>query len=297
MSLKAVAGNPSLSTVLFYETEQYRLDGSLSLASQGSYVSTSYTHKLPSYSALVNVGVKVGLNGSLMLEYGCEGKMSSNCLAGASISVGTLSGVALHLRLTRHQQSFIFPLILSESVCGTSVFFGSTVPMILFYLVKQYLLPSLKKEGKEEAKSPELPLQQALLFRRLVEQSYRALLQRQSSLNGLIVQCAVYGQSEALKGYASEGTALPQLTEHCFDVTVPVQLMLNESTGTIVFSDANKSYLPGFYDCASGKAKQLLIRYTHQNLNYQVLLGEREAAVLPTQAHLIHWAIAVLLKF
>lgn len=289
MSLKAVAGNPCLSTVLLYETEKYRLNGSLSLAALGTYLSTSYTHKVPSYSALLKVGVKVALSGAVELEYGCEGKVSSNCFAGAAMSVGSQSGVALRLQLTRHQQSFIIPLVLSKSIRETSLFYGSTMPIILFYLVKKYLFPFVKKESKSEVKSVESPLEEALLYRRLMEKSYRALLDRQlSSANGLVVESAVYGSSEAFVRLSSDSTALPQIIEECFNVIVPVQLMLNEGTGNIVFSDANKSHLPGFYDCAIGKAKQLLIRYSHHNLKYQILLGQREAAFLPSQAHLIH---------
>lgn len=297
----------SLSTMLVFENEQCRVNGSVSLGgwSGGSYLSSSYTRKWPTLSASGKVGLKLALSGSVMVEYGLEGEVSPGWVAGAALSIGSLSGVALRLKLSRQGQSLVVPLMLSSQVRMVSVFYGSTLPLIVGALLRQFFFePAKAAQATGTARAHSHAHTQALLYRRLMAPAYQLMMQRQTSAAesgggggaGLIIQLALYGTTEAVltaartasgggsHQSAEEGSLLSQV----FEVTVPVQLMLNESTGTLSFSDANKSTLPGFYDCAPGQAKQLLVRYRHHGQDYQVMLGQREAALFPSQAHLIN---------
>ena len=90
-------GESSLATVVVYENALCRVNGSISFGLRNSFISSSYTHKFKERDARLKLGIKVGSLG-VMLEYGCEAKVSQHSVLGAAISVGTHTGVTLRIK-------------------------------------------------------------------------------------------------------------------------------------------------------------------------------------------------------
>lgn len=92
------AGSDStMATVAVYENEWCRVLGSITLGVRHSYVSGSYTHKFETRSTRVKVGARYGLVGTF-LEWGGETRISDHSILGATLSVGTQTGVTLRLK-------------------------------------------------------------------------------------------------------------------------------------------------------------------------------------------------------
>lgn len=193
-------------------------------------------------------------------------------------------------RLTRNQQNYIFPVILSEEILPSSIFYGTAIPILGFYFVKNYFIdPFLaKKEAADMASAKEEGAsrvnekrREAITYRHLMQETYRRMVDKEAATNGLIIERAVYGDPSAVFQYGADTRPIPDSAD-AFDVTVAVQVMLADNS-TLAFSDAAKCHLPGFFDLNYGRPKQLLIRYRCHNKTYQVLLDEREPAALPNE--------------
>lgn len=87
----------SMATVGVYENEWCRVVGSVTLGARHSYVSGSYTHKFETRNTRVKVGARYGLVGTFV-EWGGETKVSNHSNFGATLSVGTHTGVTLRLK-------------------------------------------------------------------------------------------------------------------------------------------------------------------------------------------------------
>lgn len=294
MNWKA-GGDSSLSTVIVYENQLCRVNSSVSFGLRNSYVSSSYTHKFKQ-DTRVKLGFKFGTLGA-MLEYGIEAKASQHSTIGAAMTVGTHTGVTLRLRLNRNQQNYIFPIILSEQILPSSVFYGTLVPILGFYCVKSFFIdPYLERKNEEHLNSEkEANVSQinekrteAITYRSLMMETYNRIVERESLSNGLIIERAVYGDPDLITLYIDgedQNRSIPESMD-AFDVTIAVQCMLNDSS-VITFSEGSKSFLPGFYDCNFGREKKLLIRYRYQSMLNQVILCERESSQLPNDHHRI----------
>lgn len=162
--------------------------------------------------------------------------------------------------------------------------------MLAFWCVKSFFIdPYFKKKEEEELEQQKMEhaskisekRKEAIAYRALMRETYSRIVDRESQTAGLIIERALYGQHELVMQYGSSGQQVPDTVE-AFDVTVAVQVMLNDNA-TLNFSNVSKSYLPGFFDCHFGQPKKLFIRYRYHNSIYQVVLDERENALLPNE--------------
>lgn len=284
-------GDSSLSTVVVYENQLCRVNSSISFGIRNSYISSSYTHKFQMHDGRVKLGVKLGTQGA-MFEYGCEARVSQHSILGAAISIGSFTGVTLRIKLVRNQQNYLFPIILSEEILPTSVFYGTALPLLGFYLIKSFFVDpyiakkeaaDLEEEKAQHAGRLDEQRKQATTYRRLMAETYKRTVDREVSSNGLVIERAIYGERVAVQQYATDGRPVSDEAD-AFDVTVAVAVMTSENS-TLTFSDVAKCHLPGFFDCNYGQEKVLFVRYRYREDSYEVLLEEREPAVLPSDRH------------
>lgn len=87
----------SMSTVGVYENEWCRVVCSVTLNTRHSYLSGSYTHKFETRGTRIKLGAKYGLVGAFV-EWGGETQISDHSTFGATLSVGTQTGVTLRLK-------------------------------------------------------------------------------------------------------------------------------------------------------------------------------------------------------
>lgn len=66
--------------------------------------------------------VKAGTFGAVF-EYGVERKVSNHSTLGATVVVGIPVGVTLKIKLTRAQQTYLFPVHLSDEVRRRAIIF------------------------------------------------------------------------------------------------------------------------------------------------------------------------------
>ena len=144
----------------------------------------------------------------------------------------------------------------------------------------------MEEEKAQHAGRLDEQRKQATTYRRLMAETYKRTVDREVSSNGLVIERAIYGERVAVQQYATDGRPVSDEAD-AFDVTVAVAVMTSENS-TLTFSDVAKCHLPGFFDCNYGQEKVLFVRYRYREDSYEVLLEEREPAVLPSDRKLLN---------
>jgi DnaJ family protein C protein 11 len=109
------------------------------------------------------------------------------------------------------------------------------------------------------------------VLRSLVEQ-----IKEREGPQGLIILDARYGL------LASSSTTTNENLNKIIDVTVPLQILVKDSTlriGTTV----SKSNLTGFYDPCIGEEKTLFIKYSIRSEIHTVLYKDTDPVILPNR--------------
>lgn len=204
----------------------------------------------------------------------------------------------LYCRLTRYNQSYNFPILLSEQILPNSIFYGTFVPLLGYYCFKRFVIDRYlksKKEEEEQSKADEINRtlnerkKEAKSYILLIDDSYDKIVKREKDKKGLIIEKAIYGELSACLLHENSDQLIAQ-DENAFDVTKAVQVMTRESDSSIHFYESSKSYLPGFYDTNVGGPKSLLIKYTFNDEHYRCVIGEHDPVQLPSTSHkLTNW--------
>ncbi|OTF72773.1 DnaJ-like protein [Euroglyphus maynei] len=266
----------SMNTTMAFENEYCRINGSLQFGYRNSFISSSYTHKFKQNNTRVKVGLKFGIVG-VMLDYGCETRLSQYSTLGAAMTVGTIAGVNLRIKLIRNQQTYMLPILLSEEVVPASLLYGTILPLITYYLIKNYIIDvylkkieqeELEKEKEANASLLQQRRQEARAYIELMKDFYRRIIEREQSVDGLIIEKALYGEeSDVEQCDHYNGTTLAA-ESNVFDFQVALQVLVNEDS-RLILTSASKSYLPGFFDTNLGRRKKLLIRYRYKSRDYR----------------------------
>ncbi|KAH9528393.1 DnaJ (Hsp40), sub C, member 11 [Dermatophagoides farinae] len=283
----------SMNTTMIYENEYCRVNGSLQFGYRNSFISSSYTHKFKQNNTRVKVGLKFGFLG-IMMDYGCETRLSQYSTLGAAMTVGTIAGVNLRIKLIRNQQTYMLPILLSEEIVPGSLIYGTILPLISYYLIKNYIIDVYVKKMEQEELEKEKEANALLLEERrkdarayiqLMKDFYERIIEREKSVDGLFIEKALYGQESHVEQYDNYNGPIPA-EANVFDFKVALQVLVNEDS-RLILTSASKSYLPGFFDTHLGGPKKLLIRYRYKSRDYRVILNENEGATLPSERHLV----------
>ncbi|XP_037828288.1 dnaJ homolog subfamily C member 11 [Lucilia sericata] len=279
-SLTFNAGSQSSMTTQIDRTnERYSWSTSFVIGSPHIYYSIAYTHKMLENELKLKVAAKVGTFGFLA-EYGAEKKVSKYSSVYASVSLGVPTGVILKFKVTRSQQTYIFPIHLSEEIVPAAVFYATVTPVIVWFFVKKSIIEPMQADRKNiEIEKTKRNNEQRMTMRRqeanaaveLMQHTYQRIVEEETERKGLIINKAIYGQLE------ENGNEF--IASASIDVTIPVQCLVRE--GVLILYNSSKSDLPGFYDPCIGESKVLRLDYTHNNVSNTLVIKDLEAVRLP----------------
>ncbi|GFT79687.1 dnaJ homolog subfamily C member 11 [Nephila pilipes] len=273
----------SVNTMIAHDTEKYHFTVGFQFGIQRSFFTVSYTRKLEDEGRLKG-SIKFGVFGAI-LEYGCQKKISKNSTVGATMIIGVPSGVTLKLKFNRANQTFLFPIMLSEELIPSAVFYGTAAPILGWYILKMlYIDPYNEKQKKRETEKMKEVNAQRMAERRkeasiavsLMQETYRRIKSEEERKNGVVIKLAVYGSAENISNLNLDqiGSQLDVL-----DVTVQLQCLVKDSK--LILPNRSKSNLPGFYDPCLGEEKLLRIEYLFRNKSHSITVSDNEMLRIP----------------
>ncbi|CAD6998560.1 unnamed protein product [Ceratitis capitata] len=274
-----VSSQSSMTTQIDSSSEKHAWTTSFVIGFPHIYLSAAYTRKMIENELKLKFVAKLGTFGFLA-EYGAEKKISKYSSMFAAVSLGVPSGVMLKFKIVRSNQSYIFPIHLSEEIVPAAVFYATVTPVLMWFFVKKTILDPMRLERKNaEIEKTKRSNEQRLTRQRqeahaaveLMQHTYERIVSEESNRNGLIITKAIYGQME---------DSSINLRENAFiDVTIPLQCLVKE--GTLVLYRSSKSELPGFYDPCIGEDKILKIDYTFRNQSNSIIIKDMDSVQLP----------------
>ncbi|XP_030379335.1 dnaJ homolog subfamily C member 11 [Scaptodrosophila lebanonensis] len=270
----------SMSTQIDRTTENHAWNTSFVIGTPHMYVGIAYTRKMLENELKLKLAVKAGTFG-FMGEYGVEKKVSKYSSVLAAVSIGVPSGVILKFKIIRSNQSYVFPIHLSEEIVPAAVFYASVTPVIAWFFVKKAIMDPMEAERKSiEVERTKRQNEQRLAAKKLeasaaihlMQRTYQRIMNEELERRGLIITRAIYGCVNA-------GSSTQFNPDESYDVTVPLQCLVKDSK--LQLYESSKSDLPGFYDPSIGDDKILRIEYTYNNQFNVVNIKDNEALKLP----------------
>ncbi|XP_067095977.1 dnaJ homolog subfamily C member 11a [Osmerus mordax] len=277
----------SMNTSIVRDTKSSHFTFAMQLGIPHSFMMMSYQYKFQDDDQTkIKGSVKSGFFGTVV-EYGAERKISRHSVLGATVSVGVPQGVSLKIKLNRANQTYFFPIHLTDQLLPSAVFYATVGPLV-FYLVIQRLVirpfvraqkdQDLEKQRESSASDISKKRQEAESAVLLMQESVRRIIETEESRLGLIILNAWYGKFVTDNSRRHERAKV-------IDVTVPLQCLVKDSK--LILTEAIKSGLPGFYDPCVGEEKSLKVLYQFRGVMHQVLSGDMEALRIPKQSHRI----------
>ncbi|KAK3594962.1 hypothetical protein CHS0354_019884 [Potamilus streckersoni] len=272
-----------LATSVIYDTQKHHALFSIQLGILSSFVIGSYTRKFQEIEGKARVAIKAGTFG-IIFEYGVEKRITKFSTLGATVILGIPTGVMLKIKLNRGQQTFNFPIMLSEQILPSAIFYGTFMPIFAYFVVKKIIInPFLQEQNKKEIEKKRQEHADKVAQRKreaeaaveLMKETVERSIEVEEKKTGLVIVKALYGKLVGMEGEMAR--------QECIDVTIPIQALVKDSK-LIVPDTASKSNLPGFYDPTLGDEKQLYIKYKFHNRLHVVTLRDEEPIRLPQQS-------------
>ncbi|XP_034477415.1 dnaJ homolog subfamily C member 11 [Drosophila innubila] len=269
----------SMTTQVDHSNDQHAISTSFVLGTPHIYFSMSYTRKMLDNEMKLKLAAKVGTFGFLG-EYGVEKKVSKYSSLIATVSIGVPSGVILKLKIIRSNQSYVFPIHLSDEIVPAAVFYASVTPIIAWFFVKKAIMDPMEADRKNiEVERSKRQNEQRLVAKKLeamaaihlMQSTYNRILNEEQGRQGLVIKRAIYGCT-------SEDDAQFK-PEASHDVTIPIQCLVRDSV--LQLYDSSKSDLPGFFDPSLGDDKILRIEYTYKDVPKTINIKDNEPVRLP----------------
>ncbi|XP_017866175.1 PREDICTED: dnaJ homolog subfamily C member 11 [Drosophila arizonae] len=269
----------SMTTQVDHSNDQHAISTSFVIGTPHMYFGVSYTRKMLENEMKLKLATKVGTFGFLG-EYGVEKKVSKYSSLIATVSIGVPSGVILKLKIIRSNQSYVFPIHLSDEIVPAAVFYATVTPIVAWFFVKKTIMDPMEADRKSiEVERTKRQNEQRLAAKKteamaaihLMQSTYNRILKEEQDRRGLIIKRAIYG-------CINEGTSQFK-PEASHDVTVPIQCLVRD--GTLQLYESSKCDLPGFFDPSLGDEKILRIEYTFEDVLKTVNLKDNEPLRLP----------------
>ncbi|XP_022668792.1 dnaJ homolog subfamily C member 11-like [Varroa jacobsoni] len=285
----------SMTATLAWSSNNTHISSNLQIGVVDSYVGISYVHKLWDTTKL-HCSAKLGTI-FMTVTYGCKTKISKLNTLGASMTVGHPQGVVLKVTFIRGNQTFAFPLQLSQNVNPSAILYGSVVPLIIYFVINKFAVePYYASQKKAEAAKLREANRQKVAEQRknaeasisLMRETYQRNYSTEENRSGLIIVYAEYGSAEELNIGSSSPDARSygnSVSREVVSVTIPLQVLATNSR--LVLGDTSKANLPGFYDPCPGEEKVLRIRYKYRNKLYEVTIKDTESLRIPMEKHLL----------
>ena len=196
-------------------------------------------------------------------------------------------------RLNRANQSYIFPILLSDELLPNAIFYGTVAPLLSFYCLKTFVINPYNRRQTEKEKQRVRNANRAVVIERrkeadavlsLMRETYARIVERETEKNGILIVRALYGSETVINQYKDNEELVPS-DEEAFEVVIPLQCLVNADS-TLSITDASKAQLPGFYDPCMGEDKKLFIKYKFSDKLHQVLVEDNEPVLIPSKGML-----------
>ncbi|KAG7494126.1 hypothetical protein JOB18_023722 [Solea senegalensis] len=277
--------NSAMTTSLVRDTKSSHFTLSLQLGVAHSYMMMSYQYKFQDEDQTkVKGSVKTGWFGTVV-EYGAERRISRHSVLSATVSIGVPQGVTLKIKLARANQTYLFPVHLTDQLLPSAVFYATAGPLLVYVAVHRLIIipysqaqkkQELELQKKSSATDIAKKKQEAESTVVLMQESVRRIIEAEESKMGLIILNAWYGK------FVSD-TSQKQEKAKVIDVTVPLQCLVKDSK--LILTESSKGGLPGFYDPCVGEEKSLKLLYQFRGVMHQVISADNEPLRIPKQSH------------
>lgn len=146
----------------------------------------------------------------------------------------------------RSNQSYIFPIHLSDEIVPAAVFYASVTPVIAWFLVKKVIMDPMEADRKSiEVERTKRQHEQRLVAKKneamaaihLMRNTYNRIVNEERDRQGLIIQRAIYG--------CISNDTMQFKPEASHDVTVPIQCLVRDST--LQLYEASKVSTAAYY--------------------------------------------------
>ncbi|KAA0707484.1 DnaJ -like protein subfamily C member 11 [Triplophysa tibetana] len=277
----------AMTTSIVRDTKTGHFTLALQLGIPHSYLMMSYQYKFQDEDQTKLKGsIKTGFFGTVV-EYGAERKISRHSVLAATVSIGVPQGVSLKIRLNRANQTYLFPIHLTDQILPSAVFYATVGPLAIYLAVQKLIIrpyvraqkeQDLEKQKEDSASEIARRKQEAEAAVLLMQESVKRIIDAEESKMGLIILNAWYGK------FVTDNTQKHERAK-VIDVTVPLQCLVKDSK--LILTEASKAGLPGFYDPCVGEDKSLKLLYQFRGAMHQVLSGDADPLNIPKQSHKI----------
>lgn len=139
--------NSSVTTSLIYINEKllFEVTTSYKLSQLHQGVSVDFGYKFNNDDSKLSISLAAGTSDGIAVEYGCETRIFEINVVGAALSFSLQAGITLKLKFNRANQEFNVPIYLSDEVHSAPIFYGTMVPLVIYYVVDQCYLKRYKK--------------------------------------------------------------------------------------------------------------------------------------------------------
>ncbi|XP_021768475.1 chaperone protein dnaJ 13-like [Chenopodium quinoa] len=271
--------------------EKMSVAGEIKFGTSSFGASAHYTHRFSSKSH----GRITGRLGSNALEFEIGGgrRISDFSTVRMLYSIG-IQGVFWKFELHRGGQKLIVPVLLCRYINPFFAAGAFAIPTSLYFVLKKFVAKPyyLKREKHKAVEIMEKTSGQvrearvaAAKAQQLLENVANRKMNKQIEIGGLIITKAVYGSAKALKKLDDVEISSDELSSQVIDVTIPLNFLVNDLGQLQLHEGVKKSGIMGFCDPCPGEHKKLLVRYTCNGQNYQVVVEDYAELRIPQEAH------------
>ncbi|KAL3610407.1 hypothetical protein D5086_001427 [Populus alba] len=271
--------------------EKMSASGELKIGTSSFAVSAHYTHRFSSKSH----GRIAGRFGSTNLEVEVGGgrKLSNFSTVRMLYTIG-IQGIFWKFELHRGGQKLIIPMLLSRHLNPVFATGAFVIPTSLYFLlkkfvVKPYYLQREKQKTLENKERNSAQVQEARAAAVKAQQLLKIVANRKISrhleTNELVITKAVYGSSKALKKADESREVNQESASEVFDVTIPLNFLINDSGQLKLHEGVRKSGIMGFCDPCPGEPKLLHVEFTYGGKRFEVEVDDYAALLIPQESH------------
>ncbi|KAH8521282.1 hypothetical protein H0E87_002363 [Populus deltoides] len=271
--------------------EKMSASGELKIGTSSFAASAHYTHRFSSKSH----GRIAGRFGSTNLEVEVGGgrKLSNFSTVRMLYTIG-IQGIFWKFELHRGGQKLIIPMLLSRHLNPVFATGAFVIPTSLYFLLKKFVVKPyyLQREKQKTLENKERNSAQVQEARAAAEKAQQLLkivanrkISRHLETNELVITKAVYGSSKALKKADESREVNKESASEVFDVTIPLNFLINDSGQLKLHEGVRKSGIMGFCDPCPGEPKLLRVEFTCGGKRFEVEVDDYAALLIPQESH------------
>lgn len=230
---------------------------------------------------------------------GAHCSISLHSQLSGSLSFSIQRGVSVKLSVLRGNQTYSFPLRLSEQPNKVALGYGFFVPVLVFAAIRSLIYePYLKRQLQRAQLSRRMRLRGELARQRREAVTTQALMRHaadrsrevEEAVGGLVIVRAVYGCVSADLDWTLADAGGPLNV----DVTIPLQALVQDSH--LRLPPGHWADVQGFYDpclgliksaSSNGVVRELRVLYDFHRVAHEVTVCENQGLAIPMAKHRI----------